>query len=133
MELRGDKPNDDPYRRLDATRPAGKDAERPQDAQIQKALDRAARTRQARTDEVSALRERSRARSAEALLRSGSEDRVELSQAARLYASQDGDEVRTRDAREVLVRSLGAAYRSGNLNTRERIERAAEHLLGGEQ
>lgn len=132
MELRGDKPNDDPYRRLDAARPAGREAGRTHEAQVQKALDRAASARQARADEVSELRERSRARRAASHSGRGSEDRVEFSRAARLYASQDGDETRTRDAREALVRSLGAAYRSGDLNTRERIERAAEHLLGGE-
>jgi len=130
MELRGDKPNNDPYRRLDGTRPAGKDVEQSQDAQVRQAQDRAARARQARADEVSDLRERSRAESVDS--ETGSEDRVDLSRAARLYASQDGDEVRSQEARAALVRSLGAAYRSGDLNTRERIERAAEHLLGGE-
>ena len=130
MELRGDKPNNDPYRRLDATRPAGKQAQPLRDAQVQRALDRADRAREARADEFAGLQQRSRAHRAEA--EAGSEDRVDLSRAARLYASQDGDETRTREAREALVRSLGAAYRSGNLNTRERIERAAEHLLAGE-
>ena len=59
MEPRGDKPNNDPYRRHDATRPAGKDVERTEDAQAQEASERAARARQARADEVSELRERS--------------------------------------------------------------------------
>lgn len=132
MELRGDKPNNDPYRRLDATRPAGKDVESKRDAQVQQAHDRAASARQARADDVSDLRERSRARAVGSHSETTSADRVDLSRAARLYASQDGDEVRNQEARAALVRSLGAAYRSGDLNTRERIERAAEHLLGGE-
>ena len=108
MELRGDKPNNDPYRRLDATRPAGKDVERTEDAQVQEALDRAARARQARADEVSDLRERGRAEEAEPDSETGSEDRVDLSRAARLYATQDGDEMRNEEARAALVRSLGA-------------------------
>ena len=132
MELRGDKPNNDPYRRLDATRPAGKEVERTHDAQEQEALDRAARARQARADDVSELRERTRARRAESRSENGAADRVDLSRAARLYASQDGNEVRGHEARAALVRSLAAAYRSGDLNTQERIERAAEHLLGSE-
>lgn len=56
-------------------------------------------------------------------------DRVELSPTARLFA---GDGPESDEARASLVESLTAAYQDGTLNTRERIERAASRLLGGE-
>lgn len=53
-------------------------------------------------------------------------DSVDLSATARLF-SEDMDV-----ARMELIDSLRAAYESGTLNTRERIERAAQNLLAGE-
>jgi hypothetical protein len=54
-------------------------------------------------------------------------DTIELSPAARLFKGEAPNQVRG-----TLIDSLKAAYESGNLNTTERIERAAHNLLSGE-
>lgn len=54
-------------------------------------------------------------------------DSLELSSASRLF----GAEAPTAE-RAALIESLKVAYESGNLNTTERMERAAHRLLGGE-
>ncbi|MCP3914539.1 MAG: hypothetical protein GY711_03155 [bacterium] len=54
-------------------------------------------------------------------------DKLDLSSAATALAADEGE----RD-RADLVSELKAAYESGTLNGRSRIERAAQRLLGGE-
>jgi hypothetical protein len=59
-------------------------------------------------------------------------DRIELSEQARTLAARD-TEARTVEAeRRERIEELRAAHRDGKLNTPERVERAAERLLGAE-
>ena len=109
---------------------------------MEKLLDEAERSRHVRESALQAAHERiERAREAHAAqfqdLRSKGEarradvqDRIEISDTARLFVMGDheGDD----EARARLIDSLKAAYRTGNLNTEERVQRAAGRLLGGE-
>ena len=71
------------------------------------------------------LREQGEAR------RQENQDSIELSDAARKFASGKSGEA-SEEARAELVESLKIAYKNGDLNTRERMERAAENLLSEE-
>ena len=59
-------------------------------------------------------------------------DRIELSEEARTLAARDTEVRNVEEARRAHVENLRAAYRDGQLNTPERVERAAERLLGAE-
>ena len=58
-------------------------------------------------------------------------DRIELSAEARKLAA-DGDGATDETRRRERVAELRARYAEGRLNTPERIERAAERMLGAE-
>ena len=90
-------------------------------SEMDAAVERISSAREARVEQVTELTERHRARRAQL------SDSVQLSAAGRLFTDQSED-----DARAALVDSLKAAYESGNLNTQERIGRAAQALLAGE-
>lgn len=128
-------------RTLDTNRLAG--AARSAQKGIEKAVDEAIRTRSSREGELRAAQARiERARDAHVAqlqeLRDQSEtrraqyqDRLELSEAGRLFAQGQGEEPEE-ESRAELVASMKVAYQQGDLNSRERIERAAERLLAEE-
>lgn len=115
MELHNHRIQEDPQRRLD-----------PQPAQplreegLEATIDRVTAAREARQEQLQGLAERTRAR------RERLTDSLDLSAAARVFGGEDADATRAS-----LIESLRAAYESGDLNTHERIQRAAHHLLGG--
>jgi len=90
-------------------------------SEMDAAVERISRASAARIEQVTEMTERNRARQARL------SDSVQLSAPARMFTDESEDEDRA-----ALVHSLKAAYESGNLNTQERIERAAQHLLAGE-
>ncbi|MFT7679002.1 MAG: anti-sigma28 factor (negative regulator of flagellin synthesis) [Planctomycetota bacterium] len=67
------------------------------------------------------------ARRSNALTRAAHSDSLDLSEVARLFAS---DDVEAQAARQELVSELRDAYQNGTLNTQERMETAARRLLG---
>jgi len=91
---------------------------------LQAAHERIARAREAHAAQLQDLRHKSEARRADV------QDRIEISDTARLFVmgEHEGDD----EQRAKLVDTLKAAYRSGNLNTEERVQRAADRLLDGE-
>lgn len=61
------------------------------------------------------------------LTRAAHDDRIDLSEVAQLFTADDAEAVA---ARASLVEELRGAYQNGTLNDPERIERAAQRLLG---
>lgn len=110
MELHNNRPTTDSTRRLEKS--AG---------ELGSAPERVESARATATEQMRELADKNRAG------QTRSSDTIELSATARLFQSGPLDPARTS-----LVDSLKAAYESGNLNTTERIERAAHNLLGGE-
>ncbi len=132
MELHSNRPTDHPSRRIDLARLSRQVMER--------AVEGMDLAQEARASEVRAVIERiDRARAGhEAQIehltdaRRAHEERIadslEVSQTARLFVEGAAEE----PDRAAVIESLRAAYQSGSLNSRERIENAAEKLLGGE-
>ena len=112
MELHNNRIENDAARRLDAE---GVKRE------LEATIDRVANARLARQEQVDDLTERARA------LRERVSDSLDLSDAARRCSDGAADAERAE-----LVDGLRAAYESGDLNTRSRIERAAHNLLAGD-
>ena len=104
MELHNHRIENDPARRRD----------------LENTIERVSDARVARQEQVDDLRDRVEAR------RQRASDSLDLSATARLFG--EGEE----DGRAALVDGRRAAYESGNLNTKERIERAAHNLLAGQ-
>jgi len=104
MELHHNRTNNDPGRRRD----------------LEMTIERVSKGRIERQEQVDDLRDRVEAR------RQRAADSLDLSSTARLISEGEGE------SRADLVDSLRAAYENGNLNTRERIERAAHNLLAGQ-
>lgn len=59
-------------------------------------------------------------------------DRIELSAQARELAAREAEAESTEDRRRARVEELRAQYRDGQLDTPERVERAAGRLLGAD-
>ena len=132
MELQNNsRPIDDPARRLGMPQPAKQAIEQVVEhldraqadraSNIRASLERVSISREVQESRVQQLRERIR--------NSGTGDRLDLSRAAQLFFEEDPD---AQQVRAELIRSLKTAYQQGNINTRARIELAAERLLGGE-
>jgi anti-sigma28 factor (negative regulator of flagellin synthesis) len=78
--------------------------------------------------EAAARKEAARAAATES---SAQGDRLELSQEAQRLAEQVNLQSEPTEAELERVRELRAQYESGELNTYERVQRAAERMLGG--
>lgn len=61
------------------------------------------------------------------LTRAAHDDRIDLSEVAQLFTADDAEAAA---ARAALVDELRGAYQNGTLNSGERIEKAAQRLLG---
>ena len=135
MELRNHDRSLDPGRLAGAARTARQGMEKAveeairthssREGELRAAQARIERARAAHVAQLQELREQSEAR------RSQLQDRIELSETGRLFAREQVEEP-GEEARADLVASLKAAYGQGDLNSRERIERAAQRLLAGE-
>jgi anti-sigma28 factor (negative regulator of flagellin synthesis) len=112
MELHNNRIENDAARRLNAEGAK---------SDLEATIDRVSDARVARQEQVDNLTERTRAH------RERVSDSLDLSASARLFGDDSVDSDRAE-----LVDGLRAAYESGNLNTRSRIERAAQNLLAGE-
>ena len=135
MELRNNDLPFDPNRLQDKARLAREEMKKAvEDArtshadrqgEIRAAKQRIAEAREAHAEAMQDLREQGEAR------RQENQDSIELSDAARKFASGKSGEA-SEEARAELVESFKIAYKNGDLNTRERMERAAENLLSEE-
>ncbi len=112
MELHNKRLDNDPARRF----PAGSLRR-----DLEPTVKRVATGRVLRQEQVKQLTEQLRTH------REKGSDSIDLSQTARMVRDDA-----SQTERATLVDGLRAAYKNGNLNTRERIERAAHNLLAGE-
>lgn len=137
MELRNDNRPLDPKRPISLAKSARKGMEKRLDqadrsrdlreTELRAAQERIARAREAHVAQLQDLRDRSES------LRGQIQDRIDLSETARALVQGNVHEDEAPVERAELIDSLKAAYQSGNLNTEERVQRAAARLLGAEE
>ncbi len=110
--------------RIDNDRTGRRDLERsptPRAGDMESSVDHVSDSRAVRQEQVKELTEQAQGH------RTRVTDSLDLSAAARLFTGEARD-----SDRAALVQSLRSSYEGGNLNTRERMERAAHNLLAGE-
>ena len=121
MELHNHRPVTDSARRLDSALGGTGQTPASRASAMRAAIERITRARAAQQEQVQEMTERTRARAARL------SDSLELSAAGLRITERDDDA-----SRAARVDTLRTAYENGTLNTRERVERAARALLGGE-